>query len=70
MNLTKLEPANLDLQNWRYNFYKTAIKSGINELAFSNIVTDRRGPLVSWARMAVRQKQSMAVCSTGIGGAR
>ena len=33
MILTKLEPPNLDLQNWRYNFYKTASKQEIFELA-------------------------------------
>ena len=33
MILTKLEPLTLDLQNWRYNFYKTASKQEIFELA-------------------------------------
>ena len=60
MNLTKLEPPNLDLQNRRYTFYKIVIKSGINELAFYNIVTDRQDPMVSRAHMTVRRKQSTA----------
>ena len=33
MILTKLEPLTLDLQNWRYNFYKIASKQEIFELA-------------------------------------
>ena len=33
MSLTKLEPPNLDLQNWRYKFYKTTLKTGIFELS-------------------------------------
>ena len=33
MSLTKLKPPNLDLQNWRYKFYKTTLKTGIFELS-------------------------------------
>ena len=65
MILTKLEPPNLDLQNWRYNLYKIAIKSELFELSFEYSVTVRRGPLVSWARASATQKQGreLARCS-------
>ena len=33
MSLKKLEPPNLDLQNRRYKFYKTTLKTGIFELS-------------------------------------
>ena len=42
------------LQIW---ILQNSLKTGINELASYNIVTDRRGPLVSWAHAPVTQNR-------------